>query len=470
MNGSAQLGSMGPVVVGCDGSWPGAQAVITATGVARRRGVPLTLLVVEQVSQTADGATTRSAGAAERAAAVAESARMRARATDRNVITEVLVVPNVADRRVEELAGRASLLVLGAYGGGGQVAMSLGSTSDALARLFHCPILLPHARAGESLRAGTRPPTVVAAVSRDGSAADVVAAAAREAAERHSPLLVLHAVSLAEGAAVATEHDWLAGVVASVGVPSWLPHRSVVTVGDPVAAVIDRVQPDDLLVLATRGEGRLAGIVRGSVSRALLDAGECDVLVVAHHGAADADGGDRKEPVRSGLRSEPQQVRTPRAVAKLSADECWALVRSAPVGRLAVVVDGRPDIFPVNHVVQREAVLFRTAQGSKLDACIDQPVAYELDGFDTATGDAWSVVIKGTARELRERDDLIRAMRLPITPWQSEPKPRIVQIDPDTGPLAVTGRRFHVFGGVTSVRSSDPATWTASETAAPVPS
>jgi hypothetical protein len=29
---------------------------------------------------------------------------------------------------------------------------------------------------------------------------------------------------------------------------------------------------------------------------------------------------------------------------QLSVPECWKLLRSAPVGRLATVVDGRPDV------------------------------------------------------------------------------------------------------------------------------
>jgi hypothetical protein len=185
------------------------------------------------------------------------------------------------------------------------------------------------------------------------------------------------------------------------------------------------------------------------VTRALLDAGPCDVLVVSHGTA---------HPT-SGLTSRPARVRTPTDIVTLTDTECWSFLRSAAVGRLGVTVRGRPDIFPVNHVVHRESIVFRTSQGSKLDACVDQPVAYEVDGFDTATGDAWSVVIKGTAKDLRERDEIMRALRLPITPWPGDPKPRIVRIDPDPGPGSVTGRRFHVFGGITAVSSSPPQGW-----------
>jgi diguanylate cyclase (GGDEF)-like protein/PAS domain S-box-containing protein len=38
-------------------------------------------------------------------------------------------------------------------------------------------------------------------------------------------------------------------------------------------------------------------------------------------------------------------------VARLTPDECWGLLRTAQVGRLAVTVGGRPEIFPVNYVV-----------------------------------------------------------------------------------------------------------------------
>ncbi|MEP6798659.1 MAG: universal stress protein, partial [Lapillicoccus sp.] len=231
-------GPVGPVVVGCDGSWSGGQAVLAAATAARRRGAQLKLLVVERPPTTStDGRETP----AEHARYVGETARIQSHGAEPGVDTEVIVVPDVRGPRVDELGRGASLLVLGSYGAGGQVALSLGSTSETLSRLFACPILLPHARVGESLRAGTRPPTVVAAVSRDDSAHPVVAAAAREAAERQVPLLVVHAISMPDATQLAAEQDWVVSVLDAVGVPSWLPQRTVVAVADPVAAVLDRV-------------------------------------------------------------------------------------------------------------------------------------------------------------------------------------------------------------------------------------
>jgi nitroimidazol reductase NimA-like FMN-containing flavoprotein (pyridoxamine 5'-phosphate oxidase superfamily) len=116
----------------------------------------------------------------------------------------------------------------------------------------------------------------------------------------------------------------------------------------------------------------------------------------------------------------------------------WALVRESVVGRLAVVVDGGPDIFPVNYVVDHGSVVLRTAAGTKLAAAVNQPVAFEVDGYDPSTGDAWSVVVKGVAREIKQLHEVVDALDLPLDTWHPAPKPRLLRIEP----TAVTGRRF----------------------------
>jgi uncharacterized protein len=42
----------------------------------------------------------------------------------------------------------------------------------------------------------------------------------------------------------------------------------------------------------------------------------------------------------------------------LSESECWRLLGSMALGRLVTSVEGRPEIFPVNFVVQHRTVLF----------------------------------------------------------------------------------------------------------------
>lgn len=132
--------------------------------------------------------------------------------------------------------------------------------------------------------------------------------------------------------------------------------------------------------------------------------------------------------------------------------DCWTLLRSAEVGRLAVAIGSHPDIFPINFVVDRGTVVFRTAEGTKLaGAVLGSSVAFEADGYDAVTGDAWSVVIKGRAVEVEHMHDLFDALDLPLFPWHAAPKPRFVRIEPDD----VSGRRFHV---VDSAASDEPTT------------
>jgi nitroimidazol reductase NimA-like FMN-containing flavoprotein (pyridoxamine 5'-phosphate oxidase superfamily) len=129
---------------------------------------------------------------------------------------------------------------------------------------------------------------------------------------------------------------------------------------------------------------------------------------------------------------------------RLESSTCWALLRTVQVGRLAVVVDGKPEIFPLNHVVDHGSIVFRTADGTKLAAAVaGRPVAYESDGFDAETSEAWSVVFKGTASEIHDLDDLVAASLLPLEPWQGSPKHRFVRIVPEE----VSGRRFTVVDG-----------------------
>jgi nitroimidazol reductase NimA-like FMN-containing flavoprotein (pyridoxamine 5'-phosphate oxidase superfamily) len=141
--------------------------------------------------------------------------------------------------------------------------------------------------------------------------------------------------------------------------------------------------------------------------------------------------------------SETQTPATP-VPHELETHECLRLLRESPVGRLAVVVAGEPDIFPVNHVVDHGTIVFRTAHGTKLWGAAGQVVAYEVDGYDTATAEAWSVVVHGTAHVLYLTDQVLDALQLPIYPWQSGPKPEIVRIEP----REITGRRFAVEGGL----------------------
>ncbi|OBH14826.1 MULTISPECIES: pyridoxamine 5'-phosphate oxidase family protein [unclassified Mycobacterium] len=128
-------------------------------------------------------------------------------------------------------------------------------------------------------------------------------------------------------------------------------------------------------------------------------------------------------------------------VSILPVNECWELLAGVTLGRLVTSVGGQPEIFPVNYVVQRHTVLFRTAEGTKLvSTAINNKVLFEVDDHNVAEG--WSVIIKGTARSLRTNEEIEEAERAQVMPWTPSDKSHYVRIIPEI----VTGRRFR-FGG-----------------------
>ena len=128
------------------------------------------------------------------------------------------------------------------------------------------------------------------------------------------------------------------------------------------------------------------------------------------------------------------------AVTVLSDDECWSLLSSMSLGRLVTIMDGKPEIFPVNFATRRRTVLFRTAQGTKLSSAVMADwVAFEADYHDPALTWGWSVIIKGRAHLLSATEEILDAEEAPLRPWTATPKPLYVRVIA----MEITGRRFN---------------------------
>jgi nitroimidazol reductase NimA-like FMN-containing flavoprotein (pyridoxamine 5'-phosphate oxidase superfamily) len=121
----------------------------------------------------------------------------------------------------------------------------------------------------------------------------------------------------------------------------------------------------------------------------------------------------------------------------LTEEECWNLLERHELGRLALVVNGAPDIFPVNYTTDGPHIFFRTAPGSKLTELSEDPhVAFEVDEYDDSV--AASVVVKGIASRLELQHEIDAADALSLKPWIPTLKYRWVRISPHS----ITGRRF----------------------------
>lgn len=141
-------------------------------------------------------------------------------------------------------------------------------------------------------------------------------------------------------------------------------------------------------------------------------------------------------------------------IEELATSESWQLLRGANVGRLAVVAGNRPDVFPVNYLVDHGTVVFRTQVGTKLAAtAAGMPVAFEVDGFDD-DGRAWSVVIHGYARDVRGLHELVETYALPLIAFQPGDKPFFVRLEADD----ISGRRFSPQRTGTDLADQKPAT------------
>ncbi|TDN91936.1 pyridoxamine 5'-phosphate oxidase family protein [Microbacterium sp. BK668] len=125
-------------------------------------------------------------------------------------------------------------------------------------------------------------------------------------------------------------------------------------------------------------------------------------------------------------------------VEHLDAAECWSMLQSTELGRLALVrEDGAPDIFPVNYVAHEGSLYVRTARDSKLLHIAHHPVAaFEIDG-ETAEA-RWSVVVRGPAARVTS-DAEIRASGVQrLSSWSPTKKHFVIRVTAH----AVTGRRF----------------------------
>jgi uncharacterized protein len=131
----------------------------------------------------------------------------------------------------------------------------------------------------------------------------------------------------------------------------------------------------------------------------------------------------------------------PGALEEIEEGECWRLLATQPVGRVAVIVGHYPLVFPVNHAVQGRHIFFRTGAGTKLWAIHRSNVTFEVDELDPVNRSGWSVMVRGAARELsvaRNPELVARAEFSSAAPWAAGPRDSIVQIVAD----AVSGRRI----------------------------
>ena len=126
-------------------------------------------------------------------------------------------------------------------------------------------------------------------------------------------------------------------------------------------------------------------------------------------------------------------------VLELGDEQSWRLLDNTRHGRLVVTVAGEADIFPVNYVTSDRKLYLRTAPGNKLaQLTINSTVLFEADGV--LPDEAWSVVLRGTARVLDNSAELAAVEELGLKSWVPTLKDFYVEIVPSS----VSGRHFQL--------------------------
>lgn len=128
-------------------------------------------------------------------------------------------------------------------------------------------------------------------------------------------------------------------------------------------------------------------------------------------------------------------------LVELTTQECWELLGSHGVGRVAVTTAAGPAILPVNYVAVGTEVAYRTAADAGPAEAAGHEVAFEVDRVDDAFSRGWSVLVVGDARTVTEPEAVRRLeTHSRSRPWAGGVRDLWITVTPGR----VTGRRIVV--------------------------
>ena len=126
------------------------------------------------------------------------------------------------------------------------------------------------------------------------------------------------------------------------------------------------------------------------------------------------------------------------ALETLSTKECWELLGTQVVGRVAYTERALPRILPVNYVLVDRHLLLRVSAEGLARSLDRQVVAFEVDESERLWHSGWSVVVIGTARWLTSAGDVTRGVNVPAS-WAGPDHQTLMSITVGD----IRGRRLH---------------------------
>jgi Pyridoxamine 5'-phosphate oxidase/Helix-turn-helix domain len=123
----------------------------------------------------------------------------------------------------------------------------------------------------------------------------------------------------------------------------------------------------------------------------------------------------------------------------LSPPQCRGYLGAGGIGRMVFAGPQGPEAIPVNYAMLDGDVVVRTGRHSILAGHAKRtPVSFEVDRFDEALAEGWSVLARGVAQTVTTPAELETVRSLGIEPWAGGEKDiylRIIVAD-------LTGRRI----------------------------
>lgn len=292
-----------PVIVGVDGSPSSHAAAEYAAHLAELRGAPLQLVYGWEIP--AYGYLPM--GVADRYAVEDESTRSDIDALLAATVKQLCEdFPGLADVSARQVTGsgaavlieesrQAQLTVVGCRGLGGFAELLLGSVSAQLAAHAHGPVIVVRPPVPDVPQGPEQPPTplspdgpIVVGVDSSPGAQFALKFAVEEAHRRDVPIIAAYAfpIGRSESRDEVRRDEAAAEQVLFDAVSPWL-HQPGITIETRTLAthnveksMIDESRLGGLTVVGSRGGGGFAGLLLGSVSRALVHHAHGPVAII----------------------------------------------------------------------------------------------------------------------------------------------------------------------------------------------
>ncbi len=128
-----------------------------------------------------------------------------------------------------------------------------------------------------------------------------------------------------------------------------------------------------------------------------------------------------------------------RVLRAISPGECFDLLEPGGVGRVGFTVPDGVMMLPVNFALSGRTIIFRTAPDTLLALHANAHVSFEVDHFDEALREGWSVLVQGRAHEVTEERDVRHLQDAThLQPWAPGARDVYVRI----APTQISGRRI----------------------------